>query len=75
MSVFSDALQNVREIKNSDSTENFVNKITKTAKGSFAGLVGGLMVGWYYKKNLYVYGMMGTLVGGAINYYLNEKAK
>jgi hypothetical protein len=49
-----------------------VKKITKTAKGCFAGMVGGLMLGWYFKKNLYVYALIGTLVGGGINYMLLE---
>jgi hypothetical protein len=38
-------------------------------------LVGGLMFGWYYKKNLYVSAIIGTLAGGAINYYLVETNK
>jgi len=68
--VFANALDNVKAIKESDPKEELVKKIGKTAKGGFAGLVGGLMFGWYYKKNLYVYAMIGTLLGGAINYYL-----
>jgi hypothetical protein len=73
MSVFSDALDNVRNIKGSEPKDEFLKKIGKTAKGSFAGLCGGLMIGWYYKKNLYVYGLIGTLVGGTINYYLFQE--
>jgi hypothetical protein len=33
------------------------------------------MVGWYYKKNLYVYGLIGTIVGGGINYMILESEK
>jgi hypothetical protein len=73
MSVFSDAITNVRNMKSSDNQNEFIKTITRTAKGSFAGLVGGLMAGWYYKGNLYVYGLVGTLVGGAINYYLFQE--
>lgn len=73
-SVYADALDNVKAIKENDSKDELVKKIGKSAKGGFAGLVGGLMIGWYYKKNLYVYAMLGTLVGGAINYYLFKEA-
>jgi hypothetical protein len=72
MSVFADALQNVKDMNGDDPKNAFVKKITKTATGSISGLVGGLMFGWYYKKNLYVSALIGTLVGGAVNYYLVE---
>ena len=68
--VFADAINNVAAIKNNDPKEVISKKISKAAKGGFAGLVGGLMIGWYYKKNLYVYAMLGTIVGGGINYIL-----
>jgi hypothetical protein len=70
--IFANAIDNVRNIKSSDPKEQYVKKLTKTAKGSFVGLVGGLMVGWYYKQNLYVYALIGTLIGGGINYILME---
>jgi hypothetical protein len=70
--VFANAIENVKNIKSSDPKEQYVKKITKTAKGCFAGMVGGLMLGWYFKKNLYVYALIGTLVGGGINYMLLE---
>jgi hypothetical protein len=75
MSVFADALQNVKNMNGEDPKNAFVQKITKTATGSITGLVGGLMFGWYYKKNLYVSGLIGTLIGGAINYHLVEVNK
>jgi uncharacterized membrane protein len=75
MSVFADALQNVKNMNGEDPKNAFVQKITKTATGSITGLVGGLMFGWYYKKNLYVSAIIGTLAGGAINYHLVEVNK
>jgi uncharacterized membrane protein len=75
MSVFADALDNVKSLNGQDPKNTFVQKISKTATGSITGLVGGLMIGWYYKKNLYVSGLIGTLVGGAINYHLVEVNK
>ena len=69
---FVDAIDNVKAIKENDAKDEFVKKISKTANGGFAGLVGGLMIGWYYKKNLYVYAMLGTLIGSGINYYFME---
>ena len=75
MSVFADALQNVKYLNGEDPKNTFIQKISKTATGSITGLVGGLMIGWYYKKNLYVSALLGTLVGGAINYHLTEVNK
>lgn len=72
MTVFADAIQNVKNINGQDQKNAFVKKITRTATGSVSGLIGGLMIGWYYKKNLYVSGLIGVLAGGAINYYLIE---
>lgn len=71
--VFADAIDNVAAIKNNDPKQEIVKKFSKAAKGGFAGLVGGLMIGWYYKKNLYVSAMLGTLVGGAVNYLFLEE--
>jgi uncharacterized membrane protein len=75
MSVFADALQNVKSLNGEDPKNTFFQKISKTATGSITGLVGGLMIGWYYKKNLYISALLGTLVGGAINYHLTEVNK
>lgn len=75
MSVFADALENVKSLNGQDPKNTFIQKISKAATGSITGLVGGLMIGWYYKKNLYVSGLIGTLVGGAINYHLVEVNK
>ena len=75
MSVFADALQNVKSLNGEDPKNTFIQKISKTATGSITGLVGGLMIGWYYKKNLYVSALLGTLLGGAINYHLTEVNK
>lgn len=75
MNDFAAALENVKRMGSTDPKEEYVKKITKTAQGSFIGLIGGLMVGWYYKKNLYVYGLIGTIVGGGINYMLLESER
>jgi hypothetical protein len=75
MTIFADALNNVRSMGSKDPRDEFLQKITKTARGSFIGLIGGLMAGWYYKKNLYVYGLLGTIVGGGINLLFNENSE
>jgi hypothetical protein len=75
MNEFAAALDNVKRMASSDPKEEYIKKFTKTAKGSFVGLIGGLMAGWYYKKNLYVYGLIGTIVGGGINYMLFQEDK
>jgi hypothetical protein len=72
MNDFAAALDNVKKIGSSDPKDDFMQKISKTAKGSFVGLIGGLMAGWYYKKSLYVYGIIGTIIGGGINLILNN---
>jgi hypothetical protein len=71
--VFANAIDNVAAIKSNDPKEEIVKKVSKAAKGGFTGLVGGLMIGWYYKKNLYVYAMLGTLVGSAVSYFLFDE--
>jgi hypothetical protein len=75
MNEFAAALDNVKRMASSDPKEEYIKKFTQTAKGSFVGLIGGLMVGWYYKKNLYVYGLIGTVVGGGLNYMLFQQDK
>lgn len=75
MEDFANALDNIKEITSPNSKEEYVNKIANTAKGGFVGLVGGLMVGWYFKKNLYVYSLIGTLVGSGIYLILKEAEK
>lgn len=75
MEDFANALDNVRLITSADGKEKYANKIANTAKGGFVGLIGGLMVGWYCKKNLYVYSLIGTLIGGGLYLILNEVEK
>lgn len=72
MNQFAEALNNVKRMGSQDPKDEFLRKITKTARGSLVGLVGGLMAGWYYKQNLYVYGLIGTIIGGGINLLLNN---
>jgi uncharacterized protein YcfJ len=54
-----------------------MDKAKQTIKGSAMGAVVGLMYGWYNKKNVYVYGVLGAVAGGLINYmvigYKKEK--
>jgi hypothetical protein len=71
--IFANAIDNIEAIKNNDPKEEIVKKVSKAAKGGFTGLVGGLMIAWYYKKNLYVYAMLGTLAGGAVSYFLFDE--
>jgi hypothetical protein len=75
MEDFANALDNVRQITSSNNQPQYVNRIANTAKGGFVGLVGGLMVGWYFKKDLYVYSLIGTLLGGGLYLLLNEAEK
>jgi hypothetical protein len=75
MEDFANALETVKRMGSTDPKEEYLRKVTKTAKGSFIGLVGGLMAGWYYKKNLYVYGLLGTIIGAGANYFLTEMEK
>ena len=67
MSEFDNALENVRDMK---ADNGFIENTRKTIKGSALGLVGGLMFAWYYQKNIYVYGLLGAIGGGVINYML-----
>lgn len=67
MSAYDDALNNIRSMKEDDS---FIDKAKMTIRGSAFGLVVGLMYGWYHQKNLYVYGVLGAIGGGLINYAL-----
>jgi membrane associated rhomboid family serine protease len=70
---FVDALSNVRNLKNQDAHDTILKKSKMAVKGSLFGLAIGLMYGWYYKKNLYVSGVIGAIGGGGINYLLFKK--
>jgi hypothetical protein len=67
MSQFDDAISNVRSMKDEGS---IVDKAEKTIRGSAMGAIIGLMYAWYNQKNIYVYGIMGAIGGGIINYAL-----
>lgn len=69
MSQFDDALNNVKSMK-SQTGDSFMEKAKQTIKGSAMGAVVGLMYGWYNQKNVYVYGVLGAIGGGLINYAL-----
>jgi uncharacterized protein YcfJ len=69
MSQFDDALNNVKSMK-SQTGDTFMDKAKQTIKGSAMGAVVGLMYGWYNQKNVYVYGVLGAIGGGLINYAL-----
>jgi hypothetical protein len=73
MTDFAAALENVKRMASNNPKDEYMQKFTQTAKGSFVGMIGGLMVGWYYKKSLYVYGLLGTVIGGGINYLLFQE--
>lgn len=67
---FQEPLNNIESLKNYNSHDSTMTKVKSTVKGSAIGLALGLMYGWYYHKNLYVYGIIGALGGGAFNYFL-----
>jgi hypothetical protein len=70
MDEFQDALNNIKSMKDTTSHDTFMSMAKRTIKGSAIGAVAGLMYAWYYQKNLYVFGFMGAIGGGAINYFL-----
>jgi hypothetical protein len=70
---FVNALDKVKNLKNQDAHETILQKSKMAVKGSIFGLAIGLMYGWYYKKNLYVSGVIGAVGGGTINYLLFKK--
>lgn len=69
MNEFEDALANVKTLK-TESHDSFMGTVKQTIKGSAVGAIAGLMFAWYKQKNLYVYGFLGAIAGGAINYFL-----
>ncbi len=69
MNEFEDALDNIKSMK-TESHDSFMSTVKKTIKGSAVGAIAGVMFAWYKQKNLYVYGFLGAIGGGAINYFL-----
>jgi hypothetical protein len=73
MEDFQDALDNIKSMKETNSHDSFMSTAKQTIKGSAVGAIAGLMFAWYKQKNLYVYGFLGAIGGGAINYFLIGK--
>lgn len=69
MDEFQVALDKIKDLKDT-SHDTFMSTAKRTIKGSAIGAVAGLMYAWYYQKNLYVFGFIGAIGGGAINYFL-----
>jgi hypothetical protein len=67
MSQFDDALSNVRSMNDEGS---IIDKAKQTIRGSAMGAIVGLMYAWYNEKNVYVFGVLGAVGGGIINYLL-----
>lgn len=67
---FQDALDNVKTLNNESTHDTFIRRSQRVLKGSATGLVVGLLYGWYTKKNIFVTSILGTLGGGAINYFI-----
>jgi hypothetical protein len=73
MEDFQDALDNIKSMKETSNHDSFMSTAKQTIKGSAVGAIAGLMFAWYKQKNLYVYGFLGAIGGGAINYFLIGK--
>ena len=73
MEDFQDALDNIKSMKETNNHDSFMSTAKQTIKGSAVGAIAGLMFAWYKQKNLYVYGCLGAIGGGAINYFLIGK--
>jgi len=66
------ALENIKSFKNGSILKN---KTKATINGAFVGMVGGAMIGYYKKYNVFLSAMVGAFSGGLISNLLVDSKK
>ena len=59
-----DYLQEVKDIVSKDKREILLLTTKASVNGAVTGLVVGMMFGFYKQKNIYVFGLVGAVLGG-----------
>lgn len=62
-----DIIEQNKRLINGDQKKALMTKTKGTVQGAFTGLVGGVMFGYFKKKNIYTTGFVGLLIGGLIS--------
>lgn len=63
----SDIIDYNKNLINGDRKKQLLTQTKGTVQGSFTGLVGGVMYGYFKEKNIYTTGFVGLLIGGLIS--------
>lgn len=66
------AMENIKSLKEKSILKN---KTKATINGAFVGMVGGAMIGYYKKYNVFLSAMIGAFSGGLISNLLVEPKK
>jgi hypothetical protein len=59
-----DFLAQAKDIVNKDKREVLMMTTRASVNGAVTGLVLGLMIGYWKNKNIYVTGLVGSIIGG-----------
>lgn len=62
-----DIIEQNKKLINGDQKRELMVRTKGTVQGAFTGLVGGVMFGYFKKKNIYTTGFVGLLIGGVIS--------
>lgn len=62
-----DIIEQNKKLINGDQKRELMFRTKGTVQGAFTGLVGGVMFGYFKKKNIYTTGFVGLLIGGIIS--------
>jgi uncharacterized protein YqgC (DUF456 family) len=64
--------ENIKDIKNGNYAEKNINKSKAYKKGAITGLFIGILGSIYFKKNIFLGGLIGFVAGGYIGYKISE---
>lgn len=59
-----DYMQEVKDIVSKDKRDVLLKTSKASVTGAVSGLVLGMMIGHYKGKNIYMFGLMGGIIGG-----------
>lgn len=67
--------KNINEINNGIYGKKMNDKSVGYKKGAVVGLVVGVLAGMYFKRSLFMFGLIGVVGGGYIGYKIAEASE
>lgn len=64
--------KNINEMKNGTYSKKIMDKSVGYKKGAVIGVISGVLLGIYFKKNIILFGTVGLVGGGYIGYKIIE---